>query len=60
MNLGMLEKFAREARRLLNTSVADKIARVTLEQSPERRDNRRAVEKLEREIKARGLEAVVE
>ena len=29
MNLGMLEKFAREARRLLNTSVADKIARVT-------------------------------
>lgn len=60
MNLGGLEKFARDARTFLSGIVDDKITRVTAEQSAERRDNRRAVEKLEREIKERGREAVVE
>ena len=60
MNLGALEKFARESRTYLVASVKGRIELVLAEQSEERRANKRAVECLEREIKARGIEQVAE
>ena len=60
MNLGALEKFAKEARVSLMRMVGDKIERALLSESPARRENRRAVEELERVIKVRGQESVVE
>ena len=60
MNLSALERFAREARTTLCGIVKDKIERALPEQSAPRRDHRLAVERLERELKARGPESVVE
>ena len=60
MNLSALERFAREARTTLCGIVKDKIERALPEQSAPRRDHRLAVERLERELKARGPDSVVE
>ena len=54
MNLGALERFAREARTTLCGIVRDTIERALPEQSAARRDHRVAVERLERELKAMG------
>ena len=60
MNLGALERFAKDARTYLIATVKSRLELVLAEQSEERRSNKRAVECLEREIKVRGIEQVAE